>query len=113
MNTPCVLPQASHKDFTVIHTNGLHYVTIDFCRCEHHVSNRLQLLRSEWFPVTVHQPQTCATFRMLEVFHTITLAGKLSAHEYYKVLEYMTDNMELNVPKVGPLRYFTHLTSHL
>ena len=40
-------------------------------------------------------------FRLLEQFHVITLAGKLSAHEYYKAMEYLTDNTELNIPKVG------------
>ena len=85
----------------MLHTNGLHYVAVDFCGCDNRISNRQQLLRSEWFPATVHQPQTCATFRLLEQFHVITLAGKLSAHEYYKAMEYLTDNMELNIPKVG------------
>ena len=74
---------------------------MDFCGCDNQISNRQQLLRSEWFPATIHQPQTCATFRLLEQFHIITLPGKLSTHEYYKAMEYLTDNMELNIPKVG------------
>ena len=64
------------------------------------VSNRQQLLRAEWFPATVHQPQTCATLRVLEHFHALTLTGKLSAHEFYKALECLTDNTELAIPKV-------------
>ncbi|KIJ95660.1 hypothetical protein K443DRAFT_108434, partial [Laccaria amethystina LaAM-08-1] len=97
VNSTCLLPQPGHKDFTVLHTNGLHY-----------------LLRAEWFPATVHQPQTCATFRLLELFHVITLTGKLSAHEFYKALEYLTDNTELEIPKVSlsfmrMIREFRHL----
>jgi len=85
----------------VLHTNGLHYVAVDFCGCNNRISNRQQLLQSEWFPATVHQPQTCATFHLLETFHVITLAGKLSTHKYYKAMEYLTDNTELNIPKVS------------
>ena len=58
-------------------------------------------MRSEWFPATVHHPQTCSTFRLLETFHIVTLTGKLSAHEFYKSLEYLTDNTELDIPKVS------------
>ena len=102
INSVCVAPQPGHKDFIVIHTNGLHNVAVDFCGCEKRTtSNHQQLIRSEWFPATVHHPQTCATFRLLELFHVVTLTGKLSAHEIYKSLEYLTDNTELDVPKVS------------
>jgi len=56
---------------------------------------------SEWFPAMVHHPQTCLTFRLLELFHIVTLTGKLSAHEFYKSLEFLMDNTELEVPKVS------------
>ena len=102
LNSTCLLPQPGHKDFTVLHTNSLHYVAVHFCGCDQRViSNRQQLLRTEWFPATVHQPQTCTTFQLLELFHIITLTGKLPAHKFYKALEYLTDNTELKIPKVG------------
>ena len=101
MGSPCLVPRPGHKDFIVLHTNGLHYVAVDFCGCDHRITSRQQLLRIEWYPATVHYPQTCATFRLLELFHTVTLTGKLSAHEFYKALEHLTDNASLNVPKVS------------
>ena len=108
-DAPCVAPQPGHKDFIVIHTNGIHYVAVDFCGCEHQmISNRQQLLRAEWFPATVHQPQTCATLRVLEHFHALTLTGKLSAHEFYKALECLTDNTELGTPKVTSFHIIFH-----
>ena len=101
-NSSCVNPQPGHKDFIVLHTNGLHHVAVDFCGCDQRkISNQQQLIRSEWFPATVHFPQTCATFRLLELFHVVTLTGKLSAHEFYKSLEFLTDNTELDIPKVS------------
>lgn len=100
VNTPCVLPVAGHQDFIVLHTNGLHYVAVDFCGCNERIPHRQQLLRSEWFPATVYQPQTCATFRLLDLFHIVTLTGKLSAHEFYRSLEHLTDNLDIKIPKV-------------
>jgi CxC2 like cysteine cluster associated with KDZ transposases len=96
----CANPQPGHKDFIVIHTNGIHCVTVDFCDCDQRVSPRLQLLRRRWFPVTVHYPQTCCTFHVLEQYHTLTLTGKLSGYDFYKSLEHLTDNTGLNVSKV-------------
>jgi len=95
-------PHPGHKDFIVMHTNGLHNVAIDFCSCDKRtISDRQQLMWSEWFPVTIHHPQTCATFQLLELFHIVTLTGKLSAHEFYKSLKYLTNNTELSIPKVN------------
>jgi hypothetical protein len=91
----------------VIHTNGIHRVNVDFCNCEHRISHRQQLLRSEWFPATVHHPQTCCTVRVLELFHIITLAGKLNGHDFYNSLERLTDNTGLDVPKVFPSLAFS------
>ena len=100
INSSCILPVPGHQDFIVLHTNSLHYVAVDFCGCNEWIPHRQQLLRCEWFPATVYQPQTCATFRLLELFHVITLTGKLSAHEFYKSLEHLTDNLDINIPKV-------------
>ena len=112
-NSTCVSPQPGHKDFTVLHTNGLHHVAVDFCGYDQwKISNRQQLIQSEWFPTTVHHPQTCATFRLLELFHVVTLTGKLSAHEFYKSLEYLTDNTELDIPKVSQMLFLACVESH-
>ncbi|PBK61727.1 hypothetical protein ARMSODRAFT_990587 [Armillaria solidipes] len=77
----CISPIAGLEDFTVLHTNGIH-----------------KLLRSEWFPATMLFPQTCASFRVLEHFHALTLAGKVSAYEYYRGLTHLTDNTEVDLP---------------
>lgn len=102
----CIYPKEGHKDFTVIHTNGLHYVGVAFCNCDDRFPMRQQLLRLQWFPATVHYPQTCATFSVLRQFHIITLTGKLSAYEYYRALEHLTDNTSVCVPKVS-ICYFS------
>jgi CxC2 like cysteine cluster associated with KDZ transposases len=102
---PCVNPKSGHQDFVVLHVNGIHLVAVDFCDCEHSMPHRIQLLRADLFPATVHQPQTCCTNRLLEQFHLLTLASKVSGYEFYKSLERMSDNTGLLPIKVGCHRH--------
>ncbi|KAJ7023305.1 hypothetical protein C8F04DRAFT_1271494 [Mycena alexandri] len=88
----------ARTDFTVIHTNGINPVAVDFCGCERaHVAGttREQTLRRSWFPATDLEPQTCATFRCVELFHILTLQGKVTTYDFYSGLEKVTDNTGL------------------
>lgn len=96
----CTNPEAGHSDFIVVHTNGLHRVAVNFCGCEHKVPRRLQLLRQNWYPSTVHWPQTCSTLEVIQQYHVFTLAGKMTGYEYYVGLERLTDNTKMDVPNV-------------
>jgi hypothetical protein len=72
----CPRPITGHKNFTVIHTNGIHDVAVDFCGCRDEIfvgSRRQQLLRRSWYPATHREPQTCSTLVALEMFHIMTL----------------------------------------
>lgn len=97
----CSLPESAVKDFTVMHTNGIHCVAVNFCACDQKISRRQQLLREGWYPATVRWPQTCATAQLLKQFHILTLTGKIPAYDYYNALERLTDNTGVNVPKVN------------
>ncbi|KAA1479955.1 hypothetical protein DENSPDRAFT_789726 [Dentipellis sp. KUC8613] len=90
----CGLPQASHKDFVVIHVNGIHLVNVNFCGCKR-LDRHIQLLRFSWWPATPLQPQSAATFDVLKHFHLVTLQGKLNATDFYRALELHTDNTGL------------------
>ncbi|KAG1719290.1 hypothetical protein EDB19DRAFT_1898779 [Suillus lakei] len=52
--TPC-------QDFVVLHMNGVHEVSLDFCGCETAQSLTTQLLRIRWFPATYWQTLTRLT----------------------------------------------------
>ncbi|KAJ7912792.1 hypothetical protein B0H13DRAFT_2232409 [Mycena leptocephala] len=94
----CTNPIAAHQDFTVVHTNGIHPVAVDYCGCSqaHAAGDRVeQTLRRSWFPSTSLEPQTCATFRVLETFHIMTLQGKVTTYDFYGGLEKLTDNSGL------------------
>jgi hypothetical protein len=106
----CPNPKAGHHDFTVIHTNGLHRVVVDYCECDNLAnagSRRQQLLRREWYPATHTEPQTCCTFRVLQHFHMQTLQGKIMAYNYYSALEKLTDNTGMVPLKVSPIDSFS------
>jgi hypothetical protein len=91
----CQFRRPAHKDFVVIHVNGIHLVNVDFCGCTLAPVQRRQLLRGGWWPATALDPQTCTTFAALNLFHLLSLQGKLSAYDFYRSLEYATDNFGL------------------
>ena len=101
----CDHSHSAHSDFIVIDVNGLHHVNVDFCGCRAYASGasgewHQQLLRAEWYPATVKEPQTVCTFRVLEHFHRMTLQGKLSAYDYYTSLEKLMDATGIELTKV-------------
>ena len=103
----CCNPQTVPKDeFVVLHSNGIHIVSIAFCGCETANTYSQQLLCAHWFPATSEQPCTTATFQLLEHFHLLSLESKLSCYEFYNALFRLSDNTGLNPPKVHH-----HLTS--
>ena len=91
----CQWRTAGHKNFVVLHTNGIHLVNVDFCGCSPTISNRQQLLRTSWWPATPLEPRTCATFALLNQFHLLSLQGKTSAFDFYRSLQYITENHSL------------------
>lgn len=91
----CQFRSPGHKDFVVIHTNGIHHVGLDFCGCTSAPEHRRQLLREGWWPATALEPQTCSTFSVLNLFHLLSLQGKLSAYDFYRSMEYATENFGL------------------
>ena len=96
-----------------MHTNGFHPVSIQFCECDKLASagNRIQqLLRYELYPATLDDPTTCATLRLLETFHLLTLQSKVTAYDFYQTLLKMTDRMGI---KKSYVRRLSRLSSCL
>ncbi|KAL1738429.1 hypothetical protein HDZ31DRAFT_78371, partial [Schizophyllum fasciatum] len=89
----CPCPK-TRNDFVVIHSNGLHKCTFDFCACLESLNagdDCSQLLRRHLFPATSIEPRTCCTFEALRLFHMTTLQGKITAFDFYTALEKLTD----------------------
>jgi len=62
---------------TVVHTNGIHQVYIEYCHCIHSISEAEQLARSSLFPVSLEPPETVFTFAVLKQFHILGLTAKV------------------------------------
>lgn len=82
-----------------MHTNGLHNIKVKYCGCSRQVGHHIQLLRRGWYPSSQHRVQTCATFRLLELIHIMSLTSKSSIYDFYRALEKLTNNTGVGVPK--------------
>ncbi|KAG1721611.1 hypothetical protein EDB19DRAFT_1646367 [Suillus lakei] len=83
----CRNPHPSAGDnFVVIGLDGVHEVVLDFCGCTSAQVRYTQLLRMQWYPATVSEPQTAATFVVLQHFHILSFESKVSAYEFYHSL---------------------------
>ncbi|KAG1851306.1 hypothetical protein DFJ58DRAFT_842195 [Suillus subalutaceus] len=55
-----------------------------------------QLLQVCWYPTTTTDPQTAATFNVLEYYHLLSFESKVSAYEFYHSLARCSDNTGLS-----------------
>ena len=97
----CFLPRYFFKgEFVVIHSNGIHVVSLAFCGCTSAETYTRQLLRMRWFPATSDRPRTAAMFQVLEEFQLLSLVSKISGYDFYSALARRSDNTGLRPPKV-------------
>ena len=83
------------------HLNLLNYAYNSATKWETHAStlSRAQMMTLWWFPATVKEPKTAATFGCLEFFHLLTFESKASVFEFHNTLSKPTDNARaMNVP---------------
>ncbi|KAJ7220394.1 hypothetical protein C8J57DRAFT_1095056, partial [Mycena rebaudengoi] len=80
----CMLRGENMKKVTVIHTNSVHGVSVDFCSCgTEEVEHWRQMMWTCWWPATLLEPQTCSTFEVLWHFQSMNCLGKVSGYDYY------------------------------
>jgi len=99
----CPLPAVPGVDMVVIDSNGIHEVRTHFCNCARalRANKRQQLMRAGWYPATVVDPQTCATFRVLERYHLLNLVGGVNVHDFMGSLERLTNATEPSLTPVS------------
>lgn len=78
--------------FTVLNTNGMHDIILQFCNCETKQAHYVQLLRFGWFLATVSFPHTALTLRLLKHFQILSFEPKLTVYKYHQTLQCLTDN---------------------
>ncbi|PBK83273.1 hypothetical protein ARMGADRAFT_945299 [Armillaria gallica] len=95
----CQLPVPGHQEFKILHGNGIHHITVDYCGCECQLPKHVQLLCHLLFLASQCIPQTAASFQLLEFLHLLSLCTKLSMYDFYRTLEKLTMNTRIGIPK--------------
>nr|GAT46263.1 predicted protein [Mycena chlorophos] len=92
---PCPLPEPTVRSLTVIHTTGVCTINVRFCGCSESLRHRRlhvsQLIENVWYPATISDPQTCATFEVLDLFQRLQAVGNINAQSFVVALERLTD----------------------
>ncbi len=77
----------------------MHHIVLDYCGCERQLPKLVQLLRRGWYPTSQRVPRTVASFQLLEFLHLLSLCAKTSVYDFSHMLEKLTTNMGMGVPK--------------
>ncbi|KAJ7753122.1 hypothetical protein DFH07DRAFT_774254 [Mycena maculata] len=94
----CPTSTKGHNLFVLIDVSGIHKLNIRFCECDSRILHWQQLMRTQWWLATVRDPQTCATFAVIQLFLMLNCLGKVSAHDFMRSLELLTNNDGLDPP---------------
>ncbi|KAJ6452354.1 hypothetical protein C8R47DRAFT_998112, partial [Mycena vitilis] len=104
----CTTTRRGNYKFTLIDTTGIHNVAVHFCECDSRISHWQQLMRVCWWPATVRDPSTCATFAVIRLFQNMNCLGKISSFHFLRALELLTNSDGLN-PLPNRRRAFIHI----
>ncbi|KAJ7036099.1 hypothetical protein C8F04DRAFT_954134 [Mycena alexandri] len=97
----CPKKKPAATDFVLYDTTGVHELAVDFCGCKGAPERRQQCMRVCWWPATVKEPNTCATFALIKLFQILNCLGKLSAYDFLRGLEMVTNHDGLDRPPVS------------
>ncbi|KAJ7688489.1 hypothetical protein B0H16DRAFT_1753102 [Mycena metata] len=106
----CLFPAAKALTMTVIHTTGIHRLRYKYCNCSRARTlgdnqHLVQPLRNRWYPATVTDPATCATFDVLDLFRLLNVVSNVNCHDFMGSLERLTDSASSTGMNWMPDRY--------
>ncbi|KAJ7225335.1 hypothetical protein GGX14DRAFT_556145 [Mycena pura] len=83
----------SRKKMVVVDVKGIFTLDIHLCNCERGRRRNVlsHLLANGWYPATTIDPETCATFELLELFRYLNVVGNVNVHDFIGTLERLTD----------------------
>ncbi|KAK6985142.1 CxC2 domain-containing protein [Favolaschia claudopus] len=104
---PCPFPDTTKHRLTVIEEPVIHEICLRYCKCSKSddADNIEQLLRNGWYPATVTDPGTCATFRTLETYRLYSVVGNLNVRDFMTSIERVTDTSATSGMTWLPDRY--------
>ncbi|KAF8549475.1 hypothetical protein OG21DRAFT_1488496 [Imleria badia] len=90
---PSHLCPPEHLDYLmIVDITSVHFIEVNYCKCNEAMPNYLQLLRSKLFPATLQQPRTAFTFNVLDNFIQDNLKCGTSRLNYFSKLRHITFN---------------------
>ncbi|KAJ7751019.1 hypothetical protein B0H14DRAFT_2541294 [Mycena olivaceomarginata] len=97
---PCALPDPAIRKMVIIEAPFIHTIKLRYCNCgqsddtdsaDADSEHLKQLLRNGWYPATVVEPATCATFRTLQAFRLYNVVGNMNVNDFITAMERMTN----------------------
>ncbi|KAK7054294.1 hypothetical protein VNI00_003487 [Paramarasmius palmivorus] len=88
--TSCGLRDMARTGFVVVDLDYIQEVSVAYCNCRlESVAGQKwqQLMRRELYPGSIEDPYTAFTFRVLNLFHSLTLKGKITLYDFYYSIE--------------------------
>ena len=95
-----------NNDFTIIDSDSIHPVSLNYCSCQLATSKTTQLLHAWLFPSIVMDPKTAATFWVLETFQMLSFTSKVSPFKYYCSLSWWTNNTGTCPPPMSNISWY-------
>ncbi|KAH6867699.1 hypothetical protein BKA70DRAFT_1379996 [Coprinopsis sp. MPI-PUGE-AT-0042] len=86
----------------VVHTNGIHHLPCQFCECDGHPDEDVQLLCMGFYPASHKEVRTVFTFALLDQHLLENLECYTSSMHFYSKLRRLTNKI---FPKKTPDRY--------
>ena len=79
------------QSIVVVHSNGFHKTSVEFCACDQSTTSADQFLKTDLFPASFEHPETVFTFELLDMFEKLSLKSKMNAYDYHLSLQEMTN----------------------
>ena len=79
------------QSIVVVHSNGFHKTSVEFCACDQSTTSADQFLKADLFPASFEHPETVFTFELLDMFEKLSLKSKINAYDYHLALQEMTN----------------------
>ncbi|KAJ6515153.1 hypothetical protein C8R47DRAFT_961598 [Mycena vitilis] len=91
---PCGYPEAVTRTLTVVHTTAIQEISYRYCNCGRSdtANNLVQLLRNAWYPASKTDPDTVATFEVLDLYRLLNVVGHMNVRDFITSLERLTDS---------------------
>ncbi|KAJ7731904.1 hypothetical protein DFH07DRAFT_968567 [Mycena maculata] len=104
---PCIYPDERIHRLTVIEAPTIYQIQLRYCKCSKsdYANNLQQLLRNRWYPATVTNPGTCATFKTLEAYRLYNVIGNMNVHDFVRAMERTTNTTAASGMTWLPDRY--------